>query len=116
MFIPHTDADREEMLKTIGVSSIDAFFENLPGCKIDAPLNLPTPTTEMEALAEISYIASANESVKDLSSFWVQALTIITSPQRSIQFFGAVNFIPLTRPINLKSLKVPSRLFLSFRA
>ena len=69
MFIPHTDADREEMLKTIGVSSIDAFFENLPGCKIDAPLNLPTPTTEMEALAEISYIASANESVKDLSSF-----------------------------------------------
>jgi len=69
MFLPHTDADREAMLKTIGVSSVDAFFVNLPGCKTDAPLNLPTSTTEMEALAEISYIASANESVKELSSF-----------------------------------------------
>lgn len=69
MFIPHTDADREAMLKTIGVSSIDAFFENLPGCKTETPLNLPTSTTEIEAMAEISFIASANESVKDLTSF-----------------------------------------------
>ncbi len=69
MFIPHTDADREAMLKTIGVSSIDAFFEDLPGCTTETPLNLPTPTTEMEALAEISYIASVNESTKELSSF-----------------------------------------------
>jgi len=69
MFIPHTDADREAMLKTIGLSSIDAFFENLPGCKTDTPLNLPTPTTEMEALSEISDIASANESTSELSSF-----------------------------------------------
>jgi glycine dehydrogenase subunit 1 len=69
MFIPHTDTDREAMLKTIGVSSIDAFFEHLPGCKTDSPRKLPTPTTEMEALAEISYIASANESTGELSSF-----------------------------------------------
>ena len=69
MFIPHTNADREAMLNTIGVSSIDALFENLPGCKTDLPLKLPTPTTEMEALAEISYIASVNESAKELSSF-----------------------------------------------
>jgi glycine dehydrogenase subunit 1 len=69
MFIPHTDADREAMLKTIGVDSIDAFFENLPDCKTTEQLSLPTPTTEMEAFAEIGYIASANESVKELSSF-----------------------------------------------
>ncbi|MFC1997908.1 aminomethyl-transferring glycine dehydrogenase subunit GcvPA, partial [Chloroflexota bacterium] len=69
MFTPHTDADREAMLKTIGVSSIDALFENLPGCEPESSLNLPTPTTEMEALAEISFIASANESTKELSSF-----------------------------------------------
>jgi glycine dehydrogenase subunit 1 len=69
MFIPHTDADRESMLKTIGVSSIDAFFEDIPGCKTDSPQRLPTPTTEMEALAEISYIASVNESTQELTSF-----------------------------------------------
>lgn len=69
MFIPHTDADREAMLKTIGVDSLDSFFENLPGCKSTTPLNLPSSTTEMEALAELSFIASANESVKELSSF-----------------------------------------------
>jgi len=69
MFIPHTDADREAMLKTIGFDRIDAFFENLPGCNTTERLNLPTPTTEMEALSEIGFIASANESVKELSSF-----------------------------------------------
>jgi len=69
MFIPHTNADRDAMLQTIGVSSIDALFENLPGCKTDYSSKLPTSTTEMEALAEISYIASVNESTKELSSF-----------------------------------------------
>ena len=69
MFIPHTNADREAMLKTIGVSSIDALFENLPGCNPASPLKLPSPTTEMEAFAEISYIASVNESTQELTSF-----------------------------------------------
>ena len=69
MFIPHTNADREAMLKTIGVNSIDALFENLPGCNPDSPLKLPSPTAEMEAFAEISYIASVNESTQELTSF-----------------------------------------------
>jgi glycine dehydrogenase subunit 1 len=69
MFIPHTNADRDAMLKTIGVKSIDALFENLPGCNPDSPLKLPSPTTEMEAFAEISYIASVNESTQELTSF-----------------------------------------------
>jgi glycine dehydrogenase subunit 1 len=69
MFIPHTNADRDAMLKTIGVNSIDALFENLPGCNPDSPLKLPSPTTEMEAIAEISYIASVNESTQELTSF-----------------------------------------------
>lgn len=69
MFLPHTDAERKAMLKTIGVDNLEAFFEELPGCKTEYPLNLPTPTTEIEAMAEIGFIASANESVKDLTSF-----------------------------------------------
>ena len=101
MFIPHTDADREAMLKIIGIDSLEAFFEKLPGCKTTTPLNLPSPTTEMEALAELSFIASANESVKELSSF---LLTTTISPRRLMQFSGAVNFI---RPTPLTSLKSP---------
>jgi glycine dehydrogenase subunit 1 len=69
MFIPHTNADRDAMLETIGVSSIDALFKNLPGCNPASPLKLPSPTTEMEAFAEISYIASVNESTQELTSF-----------------------------------------------
>ena len=69
MFIPHTNADRDAMLKTIGVNSIDALFENLPGCNPDVALKLPSPTTEMDAFAEISYIASVNESTQELTSF-----------------------------------------------
>ena len=30
MYIPHTDADREEMLKTIGVKSLEDLFGSLP--------------------------------------------------------------------------------------
>ena len=30
MFIPHTDVERQEMLKTIGVDSIEKLFADVP--------------------------------------------------------------------------------------
>jgi glycine dehydrogenase subunit 1 len=57
------------MLRTIGVANIDSFFTNLPGCQLDEPLNIPSATTEIEAMAEMQYIASANETAQELISF-----------------------------------------------
>ncbi len=69
MFLPHTEADRQAMLKTIGVERMDDLFKDLPACTTDHPLNLPAPFTEMEALDEIAATADANETVRELTSF-----------------------------------------------
>ena len=69
MFIPHSDTEREEMLKIIGVDKIEDLFECLPPEHLFPTLNLPRGITEMEALEELNHIASVNESAQDLSCF-----------------------------------------------
>jgi glycine dehydrogenase subunit 1 len=69
MFLPHTDSDRETMLRTIGVDTMEDLFHNLPKGNLFPDLNLPDGLTEMEALDELQHIASANETTKDLVSF-----------------------------------------------
>ncbi len=69
MFLPHTDKDREEMLKTIGVSGIEQLFDSLPREHLFPKLNLPPALTEMEAFQEIKYISGANETTEDLPCF-----------------------------------------------
>jgi glycine dehydrogenase subunit 1 len=69
MFIPHTDADREAMLKTIGISSLEDLFEDVPAKNRFPKLDLPPALTEMEAAAELRMISEANETVGELISF-----------------------------------------------
>ena len=69
MFIPHTPAETEEMLKSIGVNSIEALFKDVPKQHRFPKLDLPAGITEMEALAELNDYARSNETVKDLVSF-----------------------------------------------
>ena len=48
-FIPHTPADVETMLATIGVSSIEALFEEIPqGLRVKSLSGIPQPLNEME--------------------------------------------------------------------
>jgi len=69
MYIPHTKEDRETMLQTIGVSSLEGLFQDVPAAHRFPELKLPPALTEMEALAELRSIAAANEGVNDLVSF-----------------------------------------------
>lgn len=69
MFIPHSNAEREEMLKTVGVKSLRELFKDLPSDQLYPELNLPPGLTEMETLEELENIASANESAQDLICF-----------------------------------------------
>ncbi len=69
MFIPHTDAEREAMLRTIGVKQMEDLFQSLPAEKLFPELDLPPGATEMEALAELQGIAAANETTQELISF-----------------------------------------------
>src|SRR5512136_1630506 len=69
MYIPHTDADREAMLRTIGISSLKDIFQDVPAKYRFPKLNLPPALTEMEAYAELRDISAANETVQDLVCF-----------------------------------------------
>ncbi len=69
MFTPHTKADVEAMLKTIGVGKVEDLFKVVPEKYRFPDLNLPAPLTEMQAAEELEGIASANATTRDFISF-----------------------------------------------
>ena len=69
-YIPTSPHERDDMLKTIGVKSLDDLFEAIPAKHRFPQLDLPPALTEMEAMAELSGLAQSNENVRgDLISF-----------------------------------------------
>jgi glycine dehydrogenase subunit 1 len=69
MFIPHTDSDREAMLKVVGVPRLEDLFRDVPEKYRFPELDLPSALTEMEARTELQTIAAANDSADDLACF-----------------------------------------------
>jgi len=69
MFTPHTQADVEAMLKTIGVEKVEDLFNVVPEKNRFPGLNLPPRLSEMEAAAELDSLASANATTRDFVSF-----------------------------------------------
>lgn len=69
MFIPHTESEKESMLRTIGVENLEDLFQDVPAAHRFPALNLPEALTEMEVMAELQDLASANESTRDLACF-----------------------------------------------
>ena len=69
-YIPISPKERDDMLETIGVKSLDDLFEAVPSKHRFPTLDLPPALTEMEAMAQLSEIANFNENVRgDLISF-----------------------------------------------
>jgi glycine dehydrogenase subunit 1 len=69
-YIPTSPKERDAMLETVGVKSLDALFEAVPAKYRFPKLNLPPALTEMEAASLLSELASSNENVRgDLVSF-----------------------------------------------
>ena len=66
-FIPHTDADRADMLAAIGVDSLDALFDDIPPELRCAGLDLSVGLSEQDALAAMNQLASRNAT--DLTLF-----------------------------------------------
>jgi glycine dehydrogenase subunit 1 len=60
-FLSLTEQDREQMLETIGVDSVDALFEQIPvGVRLGRPLALEPPLSEPELVAHLSELAARN--------------------------------------------------------
>jgi glycine dehydrogenase subunit 1 len=69
-YIPISPKERDAMLETIGVKTLDELFDDVPAKHRFPELDLPDALTEMEAAAELADIAAANENVRgDLVSF-----------------------------------------------
>jgi glycine dehydrogenase subunit 1 len=65
-----TDADREAMLKAIGVGSIDELFADIPeSIRLDRRIDLPAGKPEQEVYAYLRDLASRNVSTEDEISF-----------------------------------------------
>jgi len=69
-YIPISPKERDAMLETIGVKTLDDLFQAIPARHRFPKLDLPPALTEMEAARELDQIATANENVRlDLISF-----------------------------------------------
>ena len=68
-YIPHSPNERDEMLKTIGVKSLDELFDAVPKKYRFPKLDLPRSLTEMEAAGLLDELAGSNESTRQLVSF-----------------------------------------------
>ncbi len=64
---PHAADDRARMLGSIGVSSVDALFDDIPGPLRASPLRLDPPEPELELSARLAGLAARNRV--DLASF-----------------------------------------------
>jgi len=69
-FVPHTLKEKEEMLKTIGITSTDELFRDIPEeIRLKKGLNLPTGLDEITLQKEIETLAGNNAHLNDYISF-----------------------------------------------
>jgi glycine dehydrogenase subunit 1 len=70
-YVPHTDAEIESMLASIGLSSLDELFSAVPeALRLATGLDLPPGLSEFDTLARMETLAGANRPVgRDLVCF-----------------------------------------------
>jgi glycine dehydrogenase subunit 1 len=69
-YVSATDADRQEMLATIGVGSIEELFADIPAAlRLERPLGLDGGKSEQEVFEELRALAARNTSTEDEISF-----------------------------------------------
>ncbi|MDP6526482.1 MAG: aminomethyl-transferring glycine dehydrogenase subunit GcvPA [Kiritimatiellia bacterium] len=61
-YIPHTDEQREEMLRTCGVESISELFHDIPAELAPESFNIPEGKSEIEVLSYFEMLAEQNYS------------------------------------------------------
>ena len=68
-YIPNTLEEQEEMLASLGLTSIDQLFEDIPQQHRNPPLNLPNPLSELEIQKELAALAGKNRPLSSGPSF-----------------------------------------------
>src|SRR5215467_4368885 len=68
-YVPHTDAERGEVLKAIGVADMAALFPEVPVRVRFPKLDLPAPTSELDIAREMRALGARNITVDPSLSF-----------------------------------------------
>ena len=69
-YTPHTPADREHMLRTIGVDAVEALYRHVPATLRDrARIDLPQGLTELAVRRRLAELAARNATALDWSLF-----------------------------------------------
>lgn len=69
-YLPMTEADKQNMLDTIGVQATDSLFSDIPEqVRLKKELNLKKPANEAELKKELSNLASKNANLNEYISF-----------------------------------------------
>jgi len=68
-YIPHTPEETRAMLETIGASSLDDLFAEIPAHLRAKALDLPAGLNELEALQMMEAVAAQNKSTKQFASY-----------------------------------------------
>jgi glycine dehydrogenase subunit 1 len=68
-YVPHTDAERSEMLAAIGVARMADLFTDVPAQLRFPNLKLPPPVSEPDILREMQALAARNVAVDAAHSF-----------------------------------------------
>ncbi|QNO16137.1 aminomethyl-transferring glycine dehydrogenase subunit GcvPA [Alkalicella caledoniensis] len=69
-YIPKTDAERQEMLESIGKKNTEDLFKDIPEkVKLKRDMDIPGPLSELELTSEMQKLANKNKSNDKIISF-----------------------------------------------
>jgi len=69
-FLPHTEDDRQKMLKAIGLDSIEELFADIPKrVRLQRSMNIPGPLSELELTRHLEELSRKNVDLKEYASF-----------------------------------------------
>ncbi len=65
MFTPHTSQDEQQMLQTLGISSLEELLTQIPAALRTKDFNLPSALTEQQLTAYLHELATQNKPLKN---------------------------------------------------
>jgi glycine dehydrogenase subunit 1 len=69
-YISNTYKDEKKLLDTIGISSIDELFDDIPSnLRLSKSLNIPNSMSELEVTSHIGELSKMNKNIEDMICF-----------------------------------------------
>ncbi len=69
-YIPHTSEDEQEMLKSIGLNSVDELFSDIPeDIALKRELGMSTSKSEIEVARYLTKLSQRNKTINDMTCF-----------------------------------------------